>query len=111
MIYFDSQPVHALGDNEITLADGAILTGIHALHLLTDDQDGQEIFSARLSLVRRKRNRLLNESDWTQLMDNTLSAPLLIAWQKYRQALRDLPSTLTRENITDFIWPTPPEEL
>ena len=110
MIYFDSRPVLSLGEDEITLTDSTVIGGINAPDLLTDESQGQEIFSAPLNVVRQKRNRLLNESDWTQLMDNVLSANLLRDWRAYRQALRDLPSTLTAENITRFTWPTPPAE-
>lgn len=51
---------------------------------LTDDQwlDG----------CRLHRNRLLAESDWTQLPDATVDRN---AWATYRQALRDFPATWT----------------
>lgn len=51
---------------------------------LTDDQwlDG----------CRLHRNRLLAESDWTQLPDATVDRA---AWAAYRQALRDFPATWT----------------
>jgi hypothetical protein len=38
--------------------------------------------------VREVRDRLLVESDWTQLSD--VAAPNQAEWQQYRQALRDL---------------------
>lgn len=38
--------------------------------------------------VRSERNRLLSESDWTQLADAPVDGT---AWSSYRQALRDLP--------------------
>ena len=38
--------------------------------------------------IRMKRDRLLQESDWTQLIDAPVDRE---AWADYRQALRDLP--------------------
>jgi len=46
-------------------------------------------------LVKRMRNhrdRLLAESDWTQLPDAPVDRD---AWANYRQALRDFPATWT----------------
>ena len=40
--------------------------------------------------IRNKRNRLLFESDWTQLSDSPLSAEKKIEWMTYRQELRDI---------------------
>ena len=109
MIYFDTRPVFALRDDSLTLADGTVITGLHAPELLSDDRDGQEIFAARLALIREKRNRLLTECDWTQLPDTALSSSRRQAWQSYRQALRDLPDDLTQTNIDQLIWPSAPE--
>ena len=43
--------------------------------------------------LRRKRDKLLVESDWTQSRDLTLTNDE--EWIKYRQELRDLPQTIT----------------
>lgn len=43
--------------------------------------------------IREYRNRLLVESDWTQLPDAPLKEEERKAWKDYRQALRDLPQT------------------
>jgi hypothetical protein len=61
---------------------------------LTDDQwlDG----------CRFHRDRLLAESDWTQLPDAPVNRQ---AWADYRQALRDFPATWTPGPIVEF--PTP----
>lgn len=54
--------------------------------------------------VRTERNRLLAESDWTQLPD---SPPDPLVWGLYRKALRDLP---TQSGFPwDIVWPTQPE--
>jgi hypothetical protein len=43
---------------------------------------------AAADVVRAERNRLLDESDWTQLEDAIVDKQ---AWVDYRQALRDVP--------------------
>ena len=42
--------------------------------------------------MRLHRDRLLAESDWTQLPDAPVDR---VAWAAYRQALRDFPATWT----------------
>ena len=54
--------------------------------------------------LRRKRDKLLTESDWTQSRDLILTNDE--AWKKYRQDLRDLPQTTTDINNVDY--PTKP---
>ena len=44
-----------------------------------------------MNRLRYERNRRLQETDWTQYRDVTLSNDS--DWQAYRQSLRDLPST------------------
>jgi hypothetical protein len=54
-------------------------------------------------IVKLKRNRLLADSDWTQMPDVSITTKA--AWADYRQQLRDIPIQLDPFNIT---WPTPP---
>ena len=61
-------------------------------------------------LLRRERNRRLQETDWWAGKDVTMSQ----ARKDYRQALRDLPSTASptldeQGNLTNVTWPTKPE--
>jgi len=62
-------------------------------------------FNRAIQNLRNKRNRLLAETDYLALSDNTLSDDM----KTYRQDLRDLPSgkdTVAKcENAT---WPTKP---
>ncbi len=59
--------------------------------------------------LRRQRNVLLGESDWTQTADSPLSDSKKAEWVTYRQALRDLPSNYTDEDdFDDVVFPTPP---
>ena len=56
--------------------------------------------------IKIRRNRLLYESDWTQLPNGPLSSELQTAWATYRQALRDI--TAQPGFPTDVVWPTSP---
>lgn len=56
--------------------------------------------------VREQRDRLLKDSDWTQMPDSPLAEEKKNAWQTYRQALRDVPQQEGfPENVT---WPDAP---
>lgn len=60
----------------------------------------------KLDVIRKMRNKLLIASDWTQLPDAPLTNDQKIAWQQYRQQLRDLPATF--DENSSLIWPTKP---
>jgi hypothetical protein len=49
--------------------------------------------------MRLHRDRLLKESDWTQVNDAPVNRQ---AWATYRQALRDFPTTWTPGPEADF---------
>ena len=53
--------------------------------------------------IRGFRNRLLSESDWTQLSDSPLEKNL---WANYRSELRNIPQNFTSPE--DVIWPSKP---
>ena len=53
--------------------------------------------------MRAHRDRLLADSDWTQVADAPVDRD---AWATYRQALRDFPATWTPGETADF--PDPP---
>ena len=65
--------------------------------------------------LRAKRNKLLQESDWTQTVDSPLTDAKRAEWATYRQALRDLLSTHNETTIHSWEqydaipWPTKPE--
>jgi len=50
-------------------------------------------------MMRHHRDRLLAESDWTQVADAPVDRQ---AWATYRQALRDFPATWTAGPTADF---------
>jgi len=57
----------------------------------------------KASSIREERNRLLTESDWRALADQTLTDE----WRDYRQALRDISS---QEGFPESVaWPQKPD--
>jgi hypothetical protein len=53
--------------------------------------------------VRERRNTLLTESDWTQVLDAAVDQS---AWAAYRQSLRDIPQ---QEGFpSNVTWPDKP---
>ena len=60
--------------------------------------------------LRRERDILLTESDWTQVGDlvssGTMTADKLAEWKTYRQSLRDLPANTS--DPSSITWPTKP---
>lgn len=74
-----------------------------------DERDIELIQLSVSQWIRRLRQPLLRDSDWTQIVDVDLSEAEILAWQVYRQALRDLPETYATEtDRAAVIWPTPP---
>ena len=66
-------------------------------------------FEEAVVAVRVQRNHLLRESDIFVLPDrwDTYSVEKKNSWSDYRQALRDLPATVT--NPFEINWPIKPE--
>ena len=65
-----------------------------------------------MRLLRIERNKKIAETDWRMLPDQTPSDD----WTNYRQALRDLPASVTPKldsygelDFSSFTWPTEPE--
>ena len=75
-----------------------------------------ELVSAQpFKLLREERNKLIAETDWTQLKDIDLDIIRERNWKNYRQALRDLPSKSTPKldsngelDMTSVSWPDKP---
>ncbi len=63
-----------------------------------------------LTFIREFRQHLLTISDWTQATDSPLSDEKKAEWAAYRQALRDLTKSYTKEDsINNIVWPIRPE--
>ena len=65
-----------------------------------------------MRLLRIERNKKIAETDWRVLPDQTPSDD----WINYRQALRDLPASVSPKldkdgelDFSSFTWPTEPE--
>ena len=71
-----------------------------------EEQAGADAAPARaLADLRQRRNRLLAETDYLALSDNTLSDDM----KTYRQELRDFPADKdTVEKCNNATWPTKP---
>lgn len=61
-----------------------------------------QVASDKMKALRSNRDKLLLQSDWTQIADAPVNKP---AWAEYRQALRDLPLTFSGDEV---VWPTEP---
>ena len=57
-------------------------------------------------VAREERNKLLERSDWTQMPDSALSDEDRLAWQVYRQDLRDISNQEKFPN--EINWPVAP---
>ena len=63
-------------------------------------------FDVAIEDLRQKRNKLLAETDYLSLSDNTMSAEMTT----YRQQLRDITNGLTTAaEVEAVVWPTKPE--
>jgi len=81
------------------------------------DLTAEEIQSAKdsaMAQIRGQRNSLLAACDWvvTKAVDqnaqDSLGIQIPVVWVTYRQALRDLPSTITGDPRTFNDWPHDP---
>ena len=68
-----------------------------------------------LRLLRIERDKLIAETDWTQLKDISLDSIREKNWKEYRQALRDLPNGSTPKldsngdlDMSSVTWPDKP---
>ena len=59
--------------------------------------------------VRQIRLQKLQECDWTQVKDAALATHEVLAWQSYRNALRNVPEEYSwAVSPDDITWPLPP---
>jgi predicted nuclease with RNAse H fold len=56
--------------------------------------------------IRQRRNKMLFDTDWTQLVDAPLSEEEKSAYRGYRQDLRDI--TKQEGFPLNVVWPEPP---
>ena len=66
-------------------------------------------FDMAMEDLRAKRNKDLQDSDWTQLPDNTLTSEQRNAWMLFRTELRNITDGLTTvEQINNIDYPDKP---
>ena len=67
-------------------------------------------FDMAMENLRAKRNKDLQDSDWTQLSDNTLTNDQRQAYMRYRTELRNITDGLTTvEQVNNIDYPDKPE--
>lgn len=64
-------------------------------------------YSTQENIVKLQRDKLLYESDWTQIPNGPLTIEQQESWAVYRQQLRDI--TSQSGYPFNVIWPTKPE--
>ena len=80
------------------------MTSIDWTQMKTAEQLEAEQVEQESERARNQRDRLLKDSDWTQVSDAPVDQQ---AWADYRQALRDVPQ---QDGFpTDINWPSKPE--
>ena len=53
--------------------------------------------------------RILNQTDWTQLSDSGLTSDCVTAWATYRTKLRDIPKDQKdKTTYASITWPSEP---
>ena len=64
----------------------------------------------KLSMLRKLRNELLQESDWVVIKAQETSTSIPSDWTTYRQKLRDITKTYQSIHDKDFVFPKKPTE-
>jgi propanediol dehydratase large subunit len=66
-------------------------------------------FDMAMADLRARRNKDLQDSDWTQLPDNTLTSEQRNAWMQFRTELRNITNGLTTvEQVNNIDYPDKP---
>jgi hypothetical protein len=66
-------------------------------------------FDMAMEDLRAKRNKDLQDSDWTQLPDNTLTSEQRNVWMQFRTELRNITNGITTvEQVNNIDYPDKP---
>jgi hypothetical protein len=108
--FADLQESPGLGWHEVDEIEGLIYQLKNNIPTPMTEQEVSDyrddlLITSTLRYVRDERNERLMRSDWTQLSNSGLSNEKKIEWETYRQALRDMPDTITGPEVT---WPEEP---
>tara|TARA_R110001592_G_scaffold195972_1_gene443671 strand:+ start:460 stop:831 length:372 start_codon:yes stop_codon:yes gene_type:complete len=97
--------------NEIVINTGdSIIQGIYRQNeYKIIDGNAQSYTPNFLNRLRKKRDYLLQQCDWTQTSDTPLTDSKKAEWATYRQSLRDLPANnSSATSFNDVTLPTQP---
>ena len=85
------------------------IEGVKSHFICDDTAKDKRILDDEWIHIRKDRDRLLVESDWTQANDTPLASGKVTEWGTYRTSLRDLPSDQSdKTKYSDITWPTKP---
>jgi len=100
-------PYHEPATQSLEEGPALLIDGVWTQNYIVTDLSADESAAkvgAQWDVIRAERNKLLVESDWTQLPDAPVDAA---AWATYRQALRDI---TTESNPFNIVWPQGPSQ-
>ena len=74
-----------------------------------DDTKDARLLAEEWTRIRRERDKLLTNTDWTQSSDTALASAKVTEWATYRTKLRTLPADQSSETTyADITWPPLP---
>lgn len=108
--YYPFEPVHgpSIDFDCISTYEYVLTDNVVRMVWTVTRKTGEELQQAtreKWMQIRGERNRLLSESDFTQLADVPVTPEKRAEWVAYRQALRDI--TLQPDPFA-IVWPTDP---
>ena len=92
------------------VAEKDVATTYVQTHFVGDDTaKDARILADEWTQIRRERDRLLANSDWTQGGDTPLASDKKTAWATYRTSLRDVPKDQKdKTTYASITWPSEP---
>jgi hypothetical protein len=86
-----------------------IFSEVENFNQIYQSQDESAITDEQwIEIARSWRNDLLSESDWSQILDNSLSEQKRQEWKDYRTQLRNI--TDAYENPREIVFPDLPNK-
>lgn len=104
-VTISTKPSEAHNEKAVSNDAPTLIEGVWTLGWTVRDLTADEIAS-EAEAVRRDRDELLAECDWTQMPDSPLDDSIKASWATYRTALRDISTQAGFP--TNVTWPTAP---
>ena len=79
--------------------DGNFVTTVEVVNLTTDEITANK--NSSLEQIRSQRNKLLNDTDWSQVSDSTANKS---AYAAYRVELRNVPQQIASADLDPRTW-------